>query len=196
MDDEIHDQIFQIAEKQAPSVDELRSISNLVQDVGDLEAEILATEEHLKELNKKLLTIKMIDLPEAMAAAKTSYFVTDNGGLEVTVDTFIQGSVPKDEVLHNAAIKYIDENGGSGIITADVTLKFGRQNAARAREVLQLYRNRDDCSASIKEDVNHMTLKKWCRERLEQGLPVDGEKCGLFIGRIATVKEIKPKKAK
>lgn len=193
----IEDEILQLADTVAPGVNELRSISNLVQEVSDTEAEIAALEETLKTLNVKRFDLLTKDLPDAMAAAGTSCFVTENGGLKVTVGTTVRGSIPlakDDPTRHDAAIRYVDENGGSGIITADVVLKFGRQNAGRAREVVQLYKDRDDCLTSLKEEIHPMTLGKWARERIEQGLPVDGEKCGLWIGRLATIKPVKPKK--
>lgn len=193
-DTTIFDQIVDLAEVQAPSVNSLKSISRMIQEVSDLEGEIARAEELIKELSSKRMDILTKDLPDAMAEAGTTLFVTENGGLQVKVATHVSGSLPKDEALHDAAIKYVDETGGSGIITADVTLKFGRQNAGRAREVVQLYHGRDDCSVELKEEIHHMTLKKWARERLQKNLPVEGEKCGLWIGRMAEIKEVKPSK--
>lgn len=190
MDDSTLDALFGVA-NQAPSAVAGNRIVDLVQQDSDLEQEITALELRVSELKADKLRLLTVDLPEAMAQAQTSKFTTANGGLTVEVKNHVSGSLAsgdKDPTKREAQIAYVVKNGGEGIVTADVVAKFGKANLRQSLELAKSLRGRDDCVVVTKEDINHMVLKKWGRERIEAGLPLEPEKAGLWAGKIAVIK--------
>lgn len=187
---------FWDASQVAPEGKDLKSISELIQRASDLDSQILAAETFLSELQASKLELLTRDLPEAMTQAGTSKFTTANGGMTVEVKDHVSGSLAsleKSPDKRASQIAYVVNHDGAGIVTADVVARFGKANRDSALKVAQGLQGRDDCAVSVKEDINHMTLKAWARERLEKGLPLDGEQCGLWIGKIAVIKETKTK---
>jgi hypothetical protein len=193
---ELDDELYG-ATQTAPTVTEMRSIADLVQTVSDLESEIETGEALVARLKEARLGILQKELVDAMAAAGTASFVTANGGLEVTVKTQCSGSLAKeDEAKRTAQINYVADHGGSGIITADVILRFGRANRDAAHKVAEAFKDRDDCVIEVKEGIHPQTLGAWGRELLEKGIAFEPEKAGLWTGKIAVIKPPKELKTK
>lgn len=180
----------------APSKESGNRIVQLVHKDRDLDAEITAMELRLSELKEEKLRNLTVDLPEAMAQAGTSLFKSENGGLTVEVKNHVSGSLTVGRDEEGAAkradqIAYIVEQGGSGIVTADVVASYGKTNRKAAEELAASLKQRDDCTVVVKEDINHMTLKKWGRERLEADPAFEPTKAGLWAGKIAKITEAK-----
>lgn len=187
------DEMFGAATRKVEGKD-LRSISDLVKQDEDMENEIAALENALAELNERRLKLLTETIPEAMAQAGTSLFVTEDG-LKVEVKDHVSGSLAsleKSAEKRAAQLEYIAKNDGASIITADVVAKFGRTNRAAALEAAKSFEGRDDCVVVVKEDVNHMTLKAWGRERLAADPKFDPQQAGLWASKMAMIK--RPKK--
>jgi hypothetical protein len=181
------------AAHSAPSKEAGNRIVQLVHRNDELEQEITALELRAQELAAEKLRLLTIELPEAMTQAGTSKFTTENGGLTVEVKNHVSGSlmVGKDDegaATRAAQIAYIAEQGGDGIIKADLVASFGKTNRAAAEALAATLKDRDDCTVVVKEDVNHMTLKKWGRERLEADPAFEPKRAGLWAGKIAVIK--------
>lgn len=187
------DTFFEAAQA-GPTATGGQRIGQLVQQSKDLDNEIGAAEAMLAELKASQLELLTRTLPDAMAEAGTSKFTTANGGFTVEVNDHVSGSLASEEKSpdkRRSQIAYIVDHGGEGIVTADVVLKYGRTNRAAALETAKQFAERDDVVVAVKEDVHHSTLKAWGRERLKKGLPIDGDQCGLWIGKIAKITEAK-----
>lgn len=182
---------------EAPSEGEGRRIGALVMEHSDLSTQIAMTETMLADLKDQMHKLLTEKLPEAMAAAGTSLFRTENGLLEVSVDTTVSGSLPSgdpekgDPAKRAACLRYIEQNDGAGIIKADVILSFGRSNVEAARAVVRAHSDRDDCVTTLKEDIHPQTLMAWGRDRLKNGFAFEPEKANLWVGKKARIKEVK-----
>lgn len=195
MADATIDDIFGAAHEQSASV-ELSKITRLVDEAADYENQIQMAEEVLARLKENHFKILTRDIPEAMAEAGTES-ITTKSGLTVKVGTHVSGSIGDKQTapeVRQARIDYVASVGGDGIITADTVLKFGRSNRNAAIEVARSFEGRDDCAVEVREDIHHSTLKAWARERIEKNLPLEPERAGLWVGRIAKIEQ--PKKAK
>lgn len=194
------DDIWAASEAQQSSSTELSDIARMADDVADLENQIDAMDAAKAELEERKFKLLTVLIPEAMAAAGTAGFTTQDGR-KISVGTHVSGSLGsvKDTApeVRQARIDYVVSQGGAGIVTADVIAKFGRTNREAAIELARSLEGRDDASIVLAEDIHHSTLKAWGRERLEN--PVEGqvfepEKAGLWAGRIAKIE--KPKAPK
>ena len=170
-----------ILEKLNKCADELLSYKDIVDQM----------EEDLKVARAALNALQTKTMPELMAEAQMESFTRD--GRTIEVSSFVSGSLPKEEEKRAAAIRWLEEHDGAGLIKTSVGLSFGRgeHNVALA---LAAGLKAQGHEPLVETGVHAATLQAFARERLKDGDEIDTEVLGLFTGRVVKVKEKKGKK--
>lgn len=187
---------------------QLRDVAELIQEYRDQEDKIKDLEQEVKAEKALFFTLQTERLPAALDSINSAGFKTTNG-LQIKLDPFFDGSLPKEDLVQREeALAWLRENGHEGIIKRVITMSFPKDYAPYAEIFLKKIQaalelmvvedtiKEDTILVDLKEDVHHMTLKSWAREMMESDPPQEfpAETLGLFVGRRATVKLIPEKK--
>lgn len=164
-----------------------------------LEAEALAeTIENLEELLKSAKArdniIKTQELPEAVSELGTTEWKSENGRYEVSVDSFVSGTLPKDPDRREAAIEWLTEHDGAAMVKTEIVMAFGKQDREYAEKMIASLK-KSKAPFEVTEGVHPQTLLAYVRERMEDGEPVDLDVLGIYSGRKAKLKINEPKEA-
>jgi hypothetical protein len=169
-------------------------VRKYMQDLYDLEREIARREEVLNQMRARRHLLATVELPEAMTELGSSYLELDDGsGLSCSVTYKIVGSLPKrdDPDRRFAAIEYLRENDGEGIIKANLLVEFGRGDISAANRLKRSleFKQVTDQPISVDADVHPSSLAAWGRERVRENKPVKLETVGLLGMTMASVKK-------
>jgi hypothetical protein len=167
----------------------MQRLVSMAKEAIDTEQLVEELEDNLSELKKRLNKTKTVDLPDLMAECGMSEFKTDTG-FRITVDDFVSGSLPKDEMRRDEALKWLERNGASSLIKTELNLQFGKSEHNRA---LALVSDLADKGYKVqsKMGIHPQTLIAHIKERLKGGDEVPLETLGLYAGRIAKIKQAK-----
>jgi hypothetical protein len=175
----------ELAAGQQPSVEALRNVTQLVNKAVKLIREINAFEELTSKMRQELHAISVTTLPDALASAGTEEYKTVDG-VKVAVKTFVSGALPADAEKRKEALTWLRDNDAEDLIKTRIATELGRgQDKLAAKIAAQLMKLK--VPFEQREDVNHMTLAAFARERLRNGEPVPFEKLGLNTGRAAKI---------
>jgi len=175
---------FEIA---APSGDQLKSIEQLATHAYELVQLIDTHEAALKAAKAELAELTHKALPDAMAAAGTSSFVTDKG-VKISIKEVVAGTLPKDEQKRREALDWIESHEGKAIIKGTITAEFERGEG-------NLQKKNETAEALAKlgvpfmesESIHPMTLAAFAREKIKNGEEVPLDLLGLYAGRQAKI---------
>jgi hypothetical protein len=171
---------------EAPSADQLTELSALVAQLRGHEEHLTGVESYANQLKATIHRLKTEAIPQAMASAGCSDFVTE-GGLRVKLKDVVSGSLPKlDKVKRQAAIDWIREHGGTDLVKTEMMITFerGQDNLVGAiAETAESF----GVEHETNEGVHHSTLKSFVREKIRDGVDVPYETLGVFVGREAEV---------
>jgi len=180
------DNLFNADDCAAPQ-DSLALISELgnrlleeMKTVEELEASLRQASERVNNLKFKLL-------PDAMASAGVAEIKLLDGS-KIVVDDFVSGSLPKDSDKRSQAIRWLVENDGLSIIKTQVVAEFGFGERDKALELKRTI-EKSGTPATIVDAVHPQTLCAFVREVLRSGKPIDPSVLGLYVGRVAKVKQ-------
>lgn len=159
--------------------------------IADLSKKLMKAKKRLEELEEAvskgkdyIRTLEERDIPDAMAAIGMSSFKLDTGEV-IEVENLVRGSIP--EKHKPEAFAWLRSTGNGDLIKRDVTVKFGRNEDAKAQKVLEELKALG-CAPISKENVHHGTLSSWAKEQVQKGVDLPAEILGLYIGRRAKVK--------
>src|SRR5574341_277025 len=135
-----------------------------------------------KQLEERLLNK---DIPELLAKMRLDECTTASG-IEVKVKREIKASLPGHERVEArmAALRWLVDNGHSGVIKNSVAVVLDRGEDARADDLVVKLRA-DGFDVEAKKDVNHRTLGALVRELMTNGKLVPTGIFNLFDMRIA-----------
>jgi hypothetical protein len=171
---------------EAPNADQLTELSRLVKYLRDHEKQLVEAENYANQLKATIHRLKTEAIPQAMASAGCSDFVT-NEGLRVKLKDVVSGSLPKlDKAKRQAAIDWIREHGGTDLVKTEMTITFerGQDNLVGAlAETAESF----GVEHETNNGVHPSTLKAFVREKLRDGVDVPYETLGVFVGREAEV---------
>ncbi len=174
----------------------LKSISALASTLVMKQKQLAMLEEAAKELKLEIFELETKTLPDAMTSAQTRQFAltAEAGGGSITVEPFIQGSLPsKDPVKRDEALRWLHENGHDGIIKRALAVNLAKGQYEQGDEIKKAITEALEklklkkVVVEDQEDVHHMTLKSWAREMQENAEEFPAETLGLFIGQRAKV---------
>jgi len=175
----------------------LAPMIKLAQEGVTLMEEIEGIEQLLKLKTGRLHELRMTIIPEAMAAVGLDEFKMPDGK-SVKVETFVQGSIPKDEERRKEAFATLNSYGGEELIRTLVSLSFGKSEHNVALSLAADIR-KAGFEPILDETVHPQTLMAFVREKLAAGEDIEPAKLGCFVGRKASFtvpKEPKAKKGK
>jgi hypothetical protein len=188
---------------------QLKSISYLIGEEGRLTAEIETATAIVSEAKRQRYDIVRNKLPEAMVEAQLPKLEGDNGvKVELKWDT--EGSLgspkTKEEYAErDAKLDLIEKHGGDEIIKMVVAISFPKGMFGDAAELEEsLRKTLTETGLTEKgvlvyreRTVNHQSLMKWIRDRMEADEVTDRlpltllERLGIWYGRVAKIKRPK-----
>jgi len=150
---------------------EIKSLSDQVLRLRDLEAEVKAQEEKIKQTQKEISRISEDVIPTMLSEMGLSQLKLADGS-SVDVKPFYTASISV--ANREKAYKWLRDNGLGDIIKNDVTVSFGRNEDNKAVDYANLAKSQG-FEPTQKLKVEPMTLKALVRERIEAGknLPMD-----------------------
>ena len=151
-----------------------------------LEREMALLEEAMSNARKEYLDLTRVQLPDVMAEIGLNSFTLADGS-KLKVEDFIEGSLPKDPAARASAVTVLESIGGESMIRNEVVVPFERKQHNVAVNLARELQDRG-LQVRVQQDVHHMTLKSFVREKLAHGEEVPFEKLGVFVGRRAVVK--------
>jgi len=149
-----------VEESTLPNNVELSTISNLAQQQLHLMQLITQKEEETTALKAELKQVQEVDLPTEMAAIGLSE-VRLTTGEKVDIKTGYAGSITK--AKQPSAYAWMNDNGYGSLIKTDFTVKFGKGESDKAKELQRLLEEHG-VKYSNKEGVHHSTLKSFIKE--------------------------------
>jgi hypothetical protein len=170
------------------SPDALAQLRNSIQDMIALEAVISEFEDDLKAAKQSLQTLRTARLPDLMAEIQSDHFT--HGGWEVKLSDFVSGSLPKDPTKRAAAIKWLEDHDGSGLIKTEIKMSFGRSQYEEAESVAEGLIE-EGHAVSMTSGVHAQTLQSYARERIRSGDSIDCDALGLYTGKVVKATKIK-----
>lgn len=163
---------------------------------------IAGLEELLSSANARKNELKTKSIPDAMAALGSGEWVgeePDEDGKvpKVVMEDFVSGSLPKEPAYREAAIAWLEENGGAELLKTEISATFGKSQHNSALEIFEgLVKKAEEMGFMLTMDsgVHAQTYLAFMREKLKNGEQVPVEKLNLFVGRMAKVSRVKAKK--
>ena len=153
-------------------------LSDQVVKLQQLEDQLVAKEEELKELKRKVELVSGEVIPTMMQEMNISTLKLADG-TSVEVKPVYGASIPvaKKEQAYN----WLRENGLGDLIKNEVTVAFGRNEDNKAIAYANLAQGQGYQPVQ-KLKVEPMTLKALVRERLEAGLEMPSDLFNMFTG--------------
>jgi len=150
----------------APTNDEMYEISMLAEQQVALECTIKEFDRMLEEAKESLRHVQEVLIPEAMASVGMSEFKLANG-YKITIKDDVYASLRVDHILN--AVKWLDGMGLGDIVKDDVTVKFGRGDSDKAKDIVS-YAQAQGYNVTEKLSVHPQTLKATVKEQLARGV--------------------------
>ena len=153
-------------------------LSDQVVKLQQLEDQLVAKEEELKELKRKVELVSGEVIPTMMQEMNISTLKLADG-TSVEVKPVYGASIPiakKEE-----AFKWLRDNGLGDLIKNEVTVAFGRNEDDKATQYASLEQGQGYQPVQ-KFKVEPMTLKALVRERVESGQDMPSDLFNLFAG--------------
>jgi len=163
-------------------------LSDLIRGAGQVEAQISAKEEELKQLKKDHEKLVFDLIPGRMNEMGMQKVEVD--GNSVTLSTFVSARMPKDPAERSSALNHLRDQGFSDFIKNEVQVSFGINEDDKAQQLQQDLDARGHQTTS-RVWVEPQTLKKLIREDMENGHKIDGEIFNTYIGTVAKIKGAK-----
>ena len=156
----------------------IKSLASQVKSLKELEDELKADEESLKNKKKEIERISGEVIPTMLSEmGLSSLKLADGSAVDVKPYYAANISVANRE----AAYGWLRSNGLGDIIKNDITVSFGRNEDNRAAEYANLARGQG-FQPTQKLKVEPMTLKALVRERIEAGKDMPMDIFNVFVG--------------
>jgi len=157
---------------------DVKSLSDQVIKLRDLEDQIKNVEDNLKSLKQKADTLSGEVIPTMMTEMNISTMKLADGSA-IEVKPVYGASIPKDR--QEEAFNWLRENGLGDLIKNEVTVSFGRNEDNKAAEYAVLAQGQG-YQPTQKLKVEPMTLKALVRERIESGKDMPSDLFNVFAG--------------
>lgn len=168
--------------------DVLEALRDNIRQLDGIETAIDQTEEDLKALKKEKQRLRTNIIPDLMSQIQSDHFTHD--GVEVKLDDFVSGGIPKDPEKHANAIAWLLQVGAGELIKTTVTMHFGKSQGNIANDVASRM-EAEGHAVTETHGIHQQTLHKFVRDRLKDGEPLDLEALGVFTGKVAKIKRLK-----
>ena len=156
----------------------IKSLADQVKKLRDLEDEVKAEEQALKDKEKEIERISGDVIPTLLSEmGLSSLKLADGSAVDVKPYYSANISIKNQEAAYN----WLRSNGLGDIIKNNITVSFGRNEDNKAAEYANLARGQG-FESTQKLKVDPMTLKALVRERIENGLEMPMDIFNVFVG--------------
>ena len=156
----------------------IKSLANQVKKLRDLEDQVKADEQALKDKEKEIERISGEVIPTLLSEmGLSSLKLADGSAVEVKPYYAANISVNNREAAYN----WLRSNGLGDIIKNEITVSFGRNEDNKAADYANLAKSRG-FEPTQKLKVEPMTLKALVRERIESGKEMPTDIFNVFVG--------------
>ena len=156
----------------------IKSLASQVKNLKELEDELKADEESLKNKKKEIERISGEVIPTLLSEMGLSSLKLADGSA-VDVKPYYAANISV--VNREAAYGWLRSNGLGDIIKNDITVSFGRNEDNKAAEYANLAKGQG-YQPTQKLKVEPMTLKALVRERIEAGKDMPMDIFNVFVG--------------
>ena len=156
----------------------IKSLASQVKSLKELEDELKADEESLKNKKKEIERISGEVIPTMLSEMGLSSLKLADGSA-VDVKPYYTANISI--VNREAAYGWLRSNGLGDIIKNDITVSFGRNEDNKAAEYANLAKGQG-YQPTQKLKVEPMTLKALVRERIEAGKDMPMDTFNVFVG--------------
>jgi hypothetical protein len=164
--------------EELDGANDANKLSDQVVKLQQLENELLAKEEELKELKRKVDLVSGEVIPTMMQEMNISTLKLADG-TSVEVKPVYGASIPK--AKQEEAYTWLRENGLGDLIKNEITVAFGHDEDNKAQQYAVLAQGQGYQPVQ-KLKVEPMTLKALVRERLESGQEMPSDLFNMFTG--------------
>lgn|SRR6188768_30821 len=165
-----------------PEQKDLSKLSRLVKEMQETEADIELWKAALAEKTKHLASLRTVQIPEALQDVGLRNLTTADGAY-VEIKPFYSGECDTPEHF-----EWLEKNGEADIAKVTLELRFP---LSKTEELDKMRAYLDEKGLPYSEDVtvHHSTLKRWIKDMVEKGKPLDRELFNIQTGFIATVEQ-------
>ena len=165
----------------------IKSLADQVKKLRDLEDEVKADEQALKDKEKEIERISGEVIPTLLSEmGLSSLKLADGSAVDVKPYYSANISIKNREAAYN----WLRSNGLGDIIKNEITVSFGKNEDNKAAEYANLAKGQG-YQPTQKMKVEPMTLKALVRERIEAGKEMPTEIFGIFSENKTTIKRNK-----
>ena len=163
-------------------------IQGLAQEWLDAKNLVESMEERLAEAKAAFLQISEHKLPDLLDDAQLGDSkITTPAGHLVSASEVIRGSIPEDSSV--AAFQWLEDHDDGNIIKRQITIEFNKGDEVWAKKFIRDCQQRKKAlNLKQKKAVHPMTLQKYVREALEEGVDIPMKTFGVYRQRFAKVK--------
>ena len=162
---------------------ETSKLSTLIRQSIDLDQQVKDAEQHLKDLQYRKRTVDEEDIPSLMEELGVQSLTVD--GNKVSIDKFVSARIPEER--KEEAFNFIRSLGEGDIIKNEVVVSFGMGQDNVAGAVLDDL-SKQGLNPAQKTHIHPMTLRTWCKNRIEANQEIDFDVFGLYVGNRAKIK--------
>ena len=171
---------------EAPSEEQLKSISIWATKALELQSEIDNIQEYLKKIQHELAEIEERELPQALLQANMLEFRLVGGG-KIAVRDVIQGGLHKDQEKREFTMQWVVDEGGQEIIKDHFEIDYTKGSYDEAVALRKLLAD-NKIHFDEFESIHGMTLQAFLREKLRQGTVPPFDKMGIRYFKKAEIK--------
>ena len=166
------------------SITNIKTLSDEVLKLRDLEDQLKIMEEALKTRKKEIDRVSGEIIPTMLAEMGLSQLKLADGS-SVDVKPFYSATISAQN--KDRAYNWLRTNGLGDIIKNEISVSFGRNEDNKAAGYAELAKS-NGYQPTQKLKVEPMTLKALVRERIEAGKPMPAELFNVFVGNKTTIK--------
>jgi hypothetical protein len=159
--------------------DNIQSLADQVEKLDQLQKEIEASEEILKDKKKNFDYLSSEVIPTMMSEMGLSHLKLVDGS---SVDVKPNYSASITQANKESAFNWLRNNGLGDIIKNEISVSFGRNEDNKAASYADLAKGQG-FQPTQKLKVEPMTLKALVRERIEAGKEMPTELFNVFVGK-------------
>jgi hypothetical protein len=178
---------FDVGAELAPA-GPLAALRALADEASALDEEIEAIESLLEIKKAEMTEIKTIKMPKIMIESGVP--LLDVGLRRFELQKFVSGKLPEEEPQRTTAIEKLMEYEGGGIITADVTVQFGRGDHNAFVSLREELKERGFAVTADTEKVHASSYCAFLRRRLEDGKDIDADIMNVHFGDIVKINKV------
>ena len=163
----------------------IKSLANQVKKLRDLEDEVKADEQALKDKEKEMERISGEVIPTLLSEMGLSSLKLADGSA-IDVKPYYSANISLKN--RESAYSWLRQNGLGDIIKNEISVSFGRGEDNKAAEYANLAKGQG-FQPTQKLKVEPMTLKALVRERIENKKDIPANLFNVFVGNRTTIKK-------